>query len=63
MHSNNLVSPKEGLGGQGIPQASVRPLVRPVIMAASKQDQLPANRMEDTKPPAESKRLSVFSDR
>merc|ERR1719193_1447571 len=40
-------------GGHGIPQASVRPLVRPVIMSAGKQ--------EDNKPPA-SKRMRNMSE-
>ena len=40
--------------GHNIPQASVRPLVRPVIMTAGKQEPEP-----DIKPPAASKSLSV----
>ena len=42
-------------GGHGIPQASVRPLVRPVIMSAGKQEHSDHNRMDDSKPPASSK--------
>merc|ERR1719228_1134827 len=53
--------------GQGIPQASVRPLVRPVIMSAGKNEHSDLSRLEDSKPPS-SKRMrkisegSVFTD-
>merc|ERR1719320_1068334 len=48
-------------GGHGIPQASVRPLVRPVIMSAGKQEHSDHNRMDDSKPPA-SKRMRNMSE-
>merc|ERR1719233_2729276 len=48
-------------GGHGIPQASVRPLVRPVIMSAGKQEHNEHSRMEDNKPPA-SKRMRNMSE-
>merc|ERR1719233_24377 len=48
-------------GGHGIPQASVRPLVRPVIMSAGKQEHNEHSRMDDNKPPA-SKRMRNMSE-
>merc|ERR1712013_736476 len=48
-------------GGHGIPQASVRPLVRPVVMSAGKQEHSDHNRMDDSKPPA-SKRMRNMSE-
>ena len=42
-------------GGGGIPQASVRPLVRPVIMNSDKHQDLHDN---DVKPPISSKFIS-----
>jgi len=62
----NTLSPKDHTG-QGIPQASVRPLVRPVIMSAGKNEHSDLSRLEDSKPPS-SKRMrkisegSVFTD-
>merc|ERR1719376_460625 len=47
--------------GHGIPQASVRPLVRPVIMSAGKQEHSEHSRMDDSKPPA-SKRMRNMSE-
>eukprot|EP00092_Neocalanus_flemingeri_P018428 GFUD01019943.1.p1 GENE.GFUD01019943.1~~GFUD01019943.1.p1 ORF type:complete len:409 (-),score=80.84 GFUD01019943.1:831-2057(-) len=62
----NTLSPKDH-PGQGIPQASVRPLVRPVIMSTGKHEHSDLSRLEDSKPPS-SKRMrrmsegSAFSD-
>jgi len=50
----NTLNPKEHQG-HGIPQASVRPLVRPVIMSAGKHEHPDPSRHEDTKPPTASK--------
>lgn len=48
--------------GHGIPQASVRPLVRPVIMSAGKHEhEHDLSRLEDSKPPA-SKRMRNMSE-
>jgi len=41
--------------GHGIPQASVRPLVRPLIMSPGKNEHSDLNRLEDSKPPSASK--------
>ena len=46
-----------GGGGGGIPQASVRPLVRPVIMNSDKHQDLHDN---DVKPPISSKYCQHF---
>ena len=46
-----------GGGGGGIPQASVRPLVRPVIMNSDKHQDLHDN---DVKPPISSKYCQYF---
>jgi len=53
--------PGKDHGGHGIPQASVRPLVRPVIMSAGKQEHSEHGRMDDSKPPA-SKRMRNMSE-
>ena len=51
----NTLSSKDH-SGHGIPQASVRPLVRPVIMSAGKHEhEHDLSRLEDSKPPALSK--------
>merc|ERR1711970_1436545 len=53
--------PGKDHGGHGIPQASLRPLVRPVIMSAGKQEHSEHGRMDDSKPPA-SKRMRNMSE-
>jgi len=53
--------PSRDHGGHGIPQASVRPLVRPVIMSAGKHEHSEHSRLEDSKPPA-SKRMRNMSE-
>ena len=51
----NTLSPKDHTG-HGIPQASVRPLVRPVIMSTGKHEHSDLDhRLEDSKPPSSSK--------
>lgn len=57
----NTLSSKDH-SGHGIPQASVRPLVRPVIMSAGKHEhEHDLSRLEDSKPPA-SKRMRNMSE-
>jgi len=53
--------PNKDHTGHGIPQASVRPLVRPVIMSTGKHEHSDISRLEDSKPPS-SKRMRAMSE-